>query len=252
MATLTDSPVTVVGVAASSGSRLRSWDRFLVPAPGATVFVSLAGVAPDQTPGTGDIQAALEREVARCEQGGPGGSLVQSARGRTAGEEAGEGPLAGSSAASRTCDEGAALARTPTPGPVAPSTGGASGEGAGSRLRRRPRHPSTGSTTSASSPRIPPASPSYPWAGSRPEAAARRRSRPSSPARFRRQGHRPAILARGYADELDLLAHEAPEPRSGGTGTGCAQGGERRRRERLSPSWTTVFSIGASSAIWTC
>lgn len=76
-------PIVPVAAAASRGWRLGSWDRFLVPAPFATVFVSHGAPLAVPAPGEAlDVSAwcerlgrALERETRRCEAraGGGGG-----------------------------------------------------------------------------------------------------------------------------------------------------------------------------------
>ncbi|MCY3600161.1 MAG: tetraacyldisaccharide 4'-kinase [Gemmatimonadetes bacterium] len=207
IASVTHSAVSVVGVAASSGLRLRSWDRFLIPAPGATVFVSLAPVVEKGTPGTGDIQAALRREVARCEQAArearwarpPG--VLRSGRGRggATGASPGRGRETPAMRALELRLRGQWRRRRPAPalGALARVYGGihAGRHGLydyGFLLTRSAGIPviSVGGVTVGGS-------------GKTPLSALIARA-------LREAGHRPAILARGYADELDLLAHEAP------------------------------------------
>ncbi|MFQ5677987.1 MAG: lysophospholipid acyltransferase family protein [Gemmatimonadota bacterium] len=68
-------PLVPVGAAATAGWRLRSWDRFLVPRPGATIFVSYGapvslprpGALGDLEPWTRRIERAIDREIGRCE-----------------------------------------------------------------------------------------------------------------------------------------------------------------------------------------
>lgn len=68
-------PVVPVGAASTRGWRLGSWDRFLVPAPAATVFVSQGPtlrVPPDLPPAAERewaerVGAAIDRQVALCE-----------------------------------------------------------------------------------------------------------------------------------------------------------------------------------------
>lgn len=75
-AAATELPVVPLGAAASSGWRLRSWDRFLVPAPGATIIVSYGDPLFIPEPqALGDMEdwalrigRAIDREVARCEE----------------------------------------------------------------------------------------------------------------------------------------------------------------------------------------
>lgn len=75
-------PVIPVGAAASASRRLSSWDRFLVPAPGARVHVSRGPSipAPGRRPdGAGEgtaarIEAALEAERRRCESAAGAGT----------------------------------------------------------------------------------------------------------------------------------------------------------------------------------
>ena len=205
MAALTDSPVTVVGVAASSGSRLRSWDRFLIPAPGSTVFVSPAPVAPCAAPGTGDIHAALQREVARCEQ---------AAREARWSDPPGIERQKRASPGERRLRL-APVTRVPRPLEI--------------RLRDQWRRPRAGlparaiaraygglhdgrhrlydlgllGTHSAGIPIISVGGVTAGGSGKTPLSAFIART-------LQEVGHRPAILARGYADELELLADEAP------------------------------------------
>jgi lysophospholipid acyltransferase (LPLAT)-like uncharacterized protein len=67
-------PIVPVGVAATRARRLRSWDRFLVPLPWATIIVSYGSplVVNDMRENdlgtwTTRVEDALNREVARCE-----------------------------------------------------------------------------------------------------------------------------------------------------------------------------------------
>ena len=57
-----------MGVAVSAGWRLDSWDRFLVPAPGATVFVSFGPAKAGDGATAEDLEEGLLREICRCEQ----------------------------------------------------------------------------------------------------------------------------------------------------------------------------------------
>ena len=72
-AALTGHPIIPVGIAVTTGVRLRSWDRFLVPAPGTTVFVSRGRPIPIPRDGWRDsahresVRAALRREGAYAE-----------------------------------------------------------------------------------------------------------------------------------------------------------------------------------------
>ncbi|WP_420441049.1 tetraacyldisaccharide 4'-kinase [Candidatus Palauibacter sp.] len=208
IATLMDSSVTVVGVAASIGPRLASWDRFLIPAPGATVFVSLAPVLQGGAPDTGDIQVALQREVALCEQAA---REARRARPPLIVREGREG-------------EGCEGDRTLRPGRGTPVW-----RSLERRLRdqwRRPRAalPLRGlarvyggvhegrhrlydlgllAAHSAGIPVISVGGVTIGGSGKTPLAACIART-------LQEAGHRPALLARGYTDELELLAHEAP------------------------------------------
>lgn len=74
-AAMTGLPIVPVGVAVTRGWRLSSWDRFLIPAPGSSIFVSYgpalrvpprAAREPDEW--TPRLQEAIEREVRRCER----------------------------------------------------------------------------------------------------------------------------------------------------------------------------------------
>ncbi|MXW67836.1 MAG: DUF374 domain-containing protein [Gemmatimonadales bacterium] len=205
IAKLTDSAVTVVGVAASSGRRLPSWDRFLIPAPGATVFVSLAPVVADGAPGTGDIQAALRCQVARCEQAArearwsrpPG--VVRSGRGaaRDASPRPGRGTPARRSLELR-------LRRHWRRSRAAlPLRGLARIYGGVHDARGRLYDAGFLLTHSAGIPVISVGGVTVGGSGKTPLAASIGRM-------LREAGHRPALLARGFADEVDLLAHEAP------------------------------------------
>ena len=205
IAKLTDSPVTVVGVAASSGRRLRSWDRFLVPAPGTTVFVSLTPVVAGPAPGTGDIQAALRREVARCEQAArearwsrpPG--VVRSGKG--AARDTSPRPRRGTPG--RRSLERRLRGQWRRRRPALPLSGLARIYGSVREGRRRLYDLGLLSTHSAGIPVISVGGATVGGSGKTPLAAFIART-------LREAGHRPAILARGYADELDLLALEAP------------------------------------------
>lgn len=204
IAALTDSSVTVVGVAAASGPRLPSWDRFLIPAPGATVFVSPAPVAEGYAPpDTGDIQAALQREVARCEQAArearwtrpPG--IVRGAvgRGRTPRPERGP-PV-------RRSIELRLRRQWRRPRAALPMRGLARIYAGVHDGRHRLYDVGVLATHSAGIPVISVGGVTAGGSGKTPLAACIARM-------LREAGHRPAILARGYTDELELLAHEAP------------------------------------------
>ncbi|WP_428274466.1 tetraacyldisaccharide 4'-kinase [Candidatus Palauibacter sp.] len=181
IAALTESSVTVVGVAASSGLRLPSWDRFLIPAPGATVFVSLAPVGEGDAPDTGNIQAALRREAARCEQ---------------AARETRRIPV-------RRSLELRLRNQWRRPRPALPLRGMARIYGGLHDGRHRLYDLGILATHSAGLPVISVGGVTAGGSGKTPLAARIART-------LREAGHRPAILARGYVDELDLLAHEAP------------------------------------------
>ncbi len=65
-------PIIPVGLAATRGRRLNSWDGFLVPAPGAVVLVSQGapippGRADDPTEVLRQLDAAITRELELCE-----------------------------------------------------------------------------------------------------------------------------------------------------------------------------------------
>lgn len=74
-AAMTGLPIVPVGVAVTRGWRLSSWDRFLIPAPGSSIFVSYGPAlsVPPRAAGEPDewtprLQEAIEREVRRCER----------------------------------------------------------------------------------------------------------------------------------------------------------------------------------------
>lgn len=181
IAALTESSVTVVGVAATSGLRLPSWDRFVIPAPGATVFVSLAPVGEGDAPDTGDIQAALQREVVRCEQ---------------AARETRRIPV-------RRSLELHLRNQWRRPRPALPLRGLARIYGGLHDGRHRLYDLGILATHSAGIPVVSVGGVTAGGSGKTPLAARIART-------LREAGHRPAILARGYVDELELLAHEAP------------------------------------------
>ncbi len=59
--------IVPVGLSATVGRRLNTWDRFLIPAPGATVFVSFGTpIAPTKMT-LQDLETALTAEVDQCE-----------------------------------------------------------------------------------------------------------------------------------------------------------------------------------------
>ena len=181
IAALAESSVTVVGVAASSGLRLPSWDRFLIPAPGATVFVSLAPGGEGDAPDTEQIQVALDREVARCEQ---------------AAREARRIPV-------RRSLELRLRSQWRRPRPALPLRGLARIYGGVHDGRHRLYDLGILATHSAGIPVISVGGVTAGGSGKTPLAACIART-------LREAGHCPAILARGYTDELELLAHEAP------------------------------------------
>ena len=205
IAALTESAVTVVGVAASPGLRLRSWDRFLIPVPGATVFVSPAPVPAGQARSTGDVQAALRREVARCEQAArearwahpPG--VVRSRSG--VGWDASRRP--GRRTGARRSLEHGLRGQWRRSRAALPLRGLARIYGGVHEGRRRLYDVGLLRTHRAGLPVISVGGVTVGGSGKTPLAACIART-------LREAGHRPAILARGYADELDLLAHEAP------------------------------------------
>ena len=210
IAKLTGSAVTVVGVAASSGRRLPSWDRFLVPAPGATVFVSLAPVAAGQAPRTGDIQSALRREVARCEQAAgearwsrPPGIVRGSREAARRGAARDASARTGLAASARRSLELRLRGQWRRPRAALPLRGLARVYGGVHEGRHRLYDLGLLLAHRAGIPVISVGGATVGGSGKTPLAACIART-------LREAGHRPAILARGYADELELLGHEAP------------------------------------------
>jgi tetraacyldisaccharide 4'-kinase len=73
LAARTGHPIVPMALAATAGIRARSWDRFLVPAPGARIFVSFGEEIHLQRDAVADaallerLETAIHREVARCE-----------------------------------------------------------------------------------------------------------------------------------------------------------------------------------------
>ncbi len=204
IAALTDSTVTVVGIAASSGLRLPSWDRFLIPAPGATVFVSTAPVVEGQPPDTGDIQAALQREVARCEQAArearwarpPGIARGKAARNHPPPQPERANPV-------RRSLELRIRRQWRRPRAALPLRGLARIYGGVHDRRHRLYDRGVLAAHSAGIPVISVGGATAGGSGKTPLAACIART-------LREAGHRPAILTRGYADEIELLAREAP------------------------------------------
>lgn len=206
IAQLTDSPVTVVGVAASSAMRLRSWDRFLIPAAGSTVFVSLGQVGVGNAADTEQIEAALGRHVARC------GQVAREAR---------------RARPPRVVRRGRG---SPRDRPSRPPRGTAVRRSLESGLRREWRRPRAAwplraiaqaygalhegrdglydlgvlTTHSAGIPVISVGGVTAGGSGKTPLAARIVRT-------LQEAGHRPAILAHAYDDELGLLGQEAPK-----------------------------------------
>ena len=202
--------VSVVGVAASAGWRLSSWDRFLIPAPGATVFVSLAPAGATARVTRAEIEAALAREVARCEQAAREARwarpprlvrppLVEGRRNLDGGAR-GSRPRGTTSAALE--DRIRVAWRRPRPNPALGAAAWAFGLAHDTRHRlydlrllavRAGGIPviSVGGVTVGGS-------------GKTPLTALITRT-------LAEAGHRPAILAGGYADELALLSDEAGE-----------------------------------------
>lgn len=203
---LTDGPVSVVGVAASSGTRLASWDRFLIPGPGATVFVSCARVRTDgPAPDTREIQAALTREVARCEEAAREARWARPPRlrrqGRTSERDSPPRPahrMRTPRSVERRLREQWRRPRAARALRVLARAYGGVHDGrhqlydVGLLATHRAEIPviSVGGVTAGGS-------------GKTPLAACLARVLGDA-------GHRPAILTRGYADETDLLAEEAP------------------------------------------
>jgi tetraacyldisaccharide-1-P 4'-kinase/lysophospholipid acyltransferase (LPLAT)-like uncharacterized protein len=71
----TELPIVPVGVSATRGWRLNSWDRFMIPSPGARVYVSYGAPIwirdadePSLAAGMARIERALNLEVERCER----------------------------------------------------------------------------------------------------------------------------------------------------------------------------------------
>lgn len=208
IAMLMDSSVTVVGVAASTGPRLPSWDRFLIPAPGATVFVSLAPVLQDGAPDTGDIQAALQREVARCEQAAREARrarpplIVREGR-EGEGSEGDRMPRPGRGTPVRRSLERRLRDQWRRPRAALPLRGLARIYGGVHEGRHRLYDLGLLGARSAGIPVISVGGVTIGGSGKTPLAACIART-------LQEAGHRPALLARGYTDELELLAHEAP------------------------------------------
>ena len=187
------SRASVIGVASSAGWRLPSWDRFLIPAPGATVFVSLANAGSPQ-PRSGraaatslhdQLQSALARETGRCEQ------LARQQR------------RSGAAAASRAIER-RIRAQWRRARPSAPLRSMARAYGLAHDGRHRlydygalPAHKaglpviSVGGATAGGS-------------GKTPLAAHIAQL-------LADEGHMPAIITPGYADELDMLARQVPQ-----------------------------------------
>ena len=205
MATLTDSPVTVVGLAASSGARLRSWDRFLIPAPGATVFVSLARLAGGRAARTGDIQALLEREVARCEQAAREARWSHPPGIERQGRASSRARPLWTARVTRVPRSLELRLRDQWRRPRAALPVRAIARAYSSLHDGRHRVYDLGLLVahSAGIPVISVGGVTAGGSGKTPLAACIART-------LQAVGHRPAILARGYADELELLAHEAP------------------------------------------
>ncbi|WP_419948653.1 tetraacyldisaccharide 4'-kinase [Candidatus Palauibacter sp.] len=201
------SAASVVGVAASAGWRLSSWDRFLIPAPGATVFVSLASAGPVARVNRAQIEAALDREVARCEQAAREMRWARPPRivrpglvdGRTDPVRGARGSRRAGTAASALENRIRAAWRRARPNPALGAAARVFGFAHDARHRlydlrllavRGAGIPviSVGGVTAGGS-------------GKTPLSALIART-------LGEAGHRPAILAGGYADELALLADE--------------------------------------------
>ena len=205
LATHTGGPVTAVGLATTAGWRLSSWDRFLIPAPGATVFVSVTAAGAGTTVTTRRIEAALEREVARCEQAArearwarpPAIVRRSSADGpgeRRRGEEA------------RRAIERRVRAHWRAPRPAPALRTAARAFGLVHDARHRFYDLRLISTLYAPLPVISVGGATAGGSGKTPVAACIARALDEA-------GHRTAIVARGYADELELLTREAPRAR---------------------------------------
>ena len=201
LATHAGSGVTVVGVAASAGWRLSSWDRFVIPAPGATVFISLAPADPRGRTGTANIEAALRREVARCEH------AVREARGARPrgivrhGPHGGTGP--GGGAARRAVERRVrALWCRPRPALVLRPAARAFGLAHDARHRLYDRR--LLAAREADIPVISVGGVTVGGSGKTPLAAL-------IALLLGEAGHKAAILTRGHADELTLLAELAPD-----------------------------------------
>ena len=184
--------VTAVAAAASAGWRLRSWDRFVIPAPGATVFVSLGRVPAGEDVDTADIETVLRGQVARCEQ-----AAREAARPRAGGRAGG---------AARRALEGRLRASWRRPRVAPALRPAARAFGLAHDARHRLYDIGVLATHDAGIPVISVGGVTVGGSGKTPLAAHFARLLGDA-------GHRPAILARGYADELALLAAEAPGAR---------------------------------------
>ena len=195
------SGVTVVGVAASAGWHLSSWDRFVIPAPGATVFVSLAPADSRGRTETANIEAALQREVARCEQ------AAREARGAglpgivRRGPHSGSGPGGG---AARRAVEGRIRTLWRRPRPALALRPAARAFGFAHDARHRLYDRRLLATRDADIPVISVGGVTVGGSGKTPFSALIARL-------LGEAGHTAAILTRGHADELALLADLAPD-----------------------------------------
>ena len=208
LAALTRNGVSVVGVAASSGWRLSSWDRFLIPAPGATVFVSLAPAGPVERVSRTEIEAALAREVARCEQAAREARWARPPRIVRRSRVGGPGDRPAGARGSRprgtawSALEGRIRAawRRPRPNPALGAAGRAFGLAHDTRHRLYDLR--LLAVRNAGIPVISIGGVTVGGSGKTPIAGLVART-------LGEAGHRPAILTGGYADELELLAEEA-------------------------------------------
>lgn len=211
LAAATGYPIVPVGFAATAAVRLGSWDRGLLPCPGATVYVSVGekfepGAAEGRESSCGErrLAAAIERERRRAETATEEARRGRALRVRTLGgtPDAGPGPgPGGPGRIERRLRRSWASGR---PGRGLRAAAAAHGLLRGARdglyaAGVLPAHPaplpivSIGGITVGGS-------------GKTPLAA-------ELAGFLHEDGHRPAILTRGYADEMRLLADRCPRAR---------------------------------------
>ncbi|MDX1395949.1 MAG: tetraacyldisaccharide 4'-kinase [Gemmatimonadota bacterium] len=197
-------PIVPLGMATGCGARMGSWDRMLIPAPGARVFVRFgAPLRADEASGLDEhrLGAAIDREVARCEalvEEGRAGPVYGSRR-----PDAGAGRRAATGGSAGRIERrvrGAWLRPDPPP-----DLRVLSAAFAGARTARHAAYDtgllrgesvpipvvSVGGLTVGGSGKTPLVSELAVWLTS--------------------AGHRPAILTRGYEDELALHARQRPQ-----------------------------------------